>query len=93
MKHAVEMGSHAMIYIPNFIKIGSAIQKFITGGTQTAWRSHTPTFIFFKIRKVGYFPCAGGLVYLLRSAASRRRRRKRYPVPGGVNGPPCHWGT
>jgi hypothetical protein len=37
MKFAVEMGSGAMIYIPSFIKIGSAIQ----------W------LIFFKIRKVG----------------------------------------
>jgi hypothetical protein len=27
MKYAVEMGSVAMIYIPNFIKIGSGIQK------------------------------------------------------------------
>jgi hypothetical protein len=35
MKYAVEMGSGAMIYIPNFIKIGSAIQKFIRGETQT----------------------------------------------------------
>jgi hypothetical protein len=31
MKYAVEMGSGAMIYIPRFIKIGSAIQKFIVG--------------------------------------------------------------
>jgi hypothetical protein len=30
MKHAVELGSVAMIYIPNFIKIGSGIQK-LTG--------------------------------------------------------------
>jgi hypothetical protein len=29
MKYAVEMGSGAMIYIPSFIKIGSAIQKLI----------------------------------------------------------------
>jgi hypothetical protein len=29
MKHAVEMGSGAMMYIRSFIKIGSAIQKFI----------------------------------------------------------------
>jgi hypothetical protein len=34
MKHAVEMGSVAVIYIPNFIKIGSGIQKLI-GDTQT----------------------------------------------------------
>jgi hypothetical protein len=33
MKYAVEMDSGAMIYIPSFIKIGSAIQKLtIEGG-------------------------------------------------------------
>jgi hypothetical protein len=38
MKYAVEMGSGAMIYIPNFIKTGSGIQTLIGGGdTQTAW--------------------------------------------------------
>jgi hypothetical protein len=35
MKYAVEMGSGATIYIPSFIKIGSGIQKFIGGDTQT----------------------------------------------------------
>jgi hypothetical protein len=29
MKYAVEMGSGAVMYIPSFIKIGSAIQKLI----------------------------------------------------------------
>jgi hypothetical protein len=29
MNYAVKMGSGAMIYIPSFIKIGSAIQKLI----------------------------------------------------------------
>jgi hypothetical protein len=37
MKYAVEMDSGAMIYIPYFIKIGSAIQKLIGRDTQTAW--------------------------------------------------------
>jgi hypothetical protein len=39
MKYAVEMGSGAMIYIPGFIKIGSGIQRFVGGitDTQTAW--------------------------------------------------------
>jgi hypothetical protein len=40
MKYAVEMASGAMMYIPSFIKIGSAIQKLIGGiyiDTQTAW--------------------------------------------------------
>jgi hypothetical protein len=31
MKHAVDMGSAVLIYIPSFIKIGSAIQKLIRG--------------------------------------------------------------
>jgi hypothetical protein len=34
MMYAIEMGSGAMIYIPYFIKISSAIQKLI-GDTQT----------------------------------------------------------
>jgi hypothetical protein len=29
MKYAIEMGPDAMIYIPSFIKTGSAIQKLI----------------------------------------------------------------
>jgi hypothetical protein len=31
MKHAVEMGLGAMICIPSFMKIGSGIQKKISG--------------------------------------------------------------
>jgi hypothetical protein len=31
MRHAVEMGSGAMVYIPSIIKIGSGIQKLIRG--------------------------------------------------------------
>jgi hypothetical protein len=43
MKHAVEMGSGAVIYIPRFIKIGLGVGKLMMGGggytdTQTAWR-------------------------------------------------------
>jgi hypothetical protein len=37
-------------------------------------------------------PCGGGVEYLHRSPASRRRRRKGNPVPGGITGPPCLWG-
>jgi hypothetical protein len=43
MKHAVEMGSGVMIYIPSFIKIASDIQKLTGGGdsdTQAGRRSH-----------------------------------------------------
>jgi hypothetical protein len=31
MKHATEMASSGMIYIPSFIKIGLSIQKLILG--------------------------------------------------------------
>jgi hypothetical protein len=51
MKYTVEMGSGAARYIPSFIKIGSGIRKLMKWGfpdTQTAWRSHEPTFIFSK---------------------------------------------
>jgi hypothetical protein len=50
MKHAVEMGSGAVIYIPSFIKTGSDIQKLIMGYTdiQTAWRSHKLTSFFLN---------------------------------------------
>jgi hypothetical protein len=42
MKYAFEMGSDAMMYIPSFLNISSAIQKLIGGihmptDTQTAW--------------------------------------------------------
>jgi hypothetical protein len=49
MKYAADMVSGAMIYILNFIKIGSGIQKLIGGmHRHTAWRAHKPTFIFSK---------------------------------------------
>jgi hypothetical protein len=41
MKYAVEMGSIAMIYIPSFIKIVSAIQKLIGENSETY--KHTDT--------------------------------------------------
>jgi hypothetical protein len=34
----------------------------------------------------------GGFEYFHRSPASRKRRRKGNPVPGGITGPPCSWG-
>jgi hypothetical protein len=37
-------------------------------------------------------PCGGGLEYLHCSSASRKRRPKGNPVPGGITGPPCSWG-
>jgi hypothetical protein len=55
MKYAIEIDSDAVIYIPRFIKFVSGIQKLLGGDTstdtdtQTAWRSHKPTFIFLKL--------------------------------------------
>jgi hypothetical protein len=47
MKYAAdnEMGSGAMIYVSNFIKIGSGIQKFLGEGFHghVAWISLKPT--------------------------------------------------
>jgi hypothetical protein len=47
MKYAAGTGSVAVhTYIPNFMKIGSDIQKLLGGGyidTQIAWRAHKPT--------------------------------------------------
>jgi hypothetical protein len=38
-------------------------------------------------------PYAGGLEYFHRSPTRRRRRRKGNPMPEGITGQPCHWGT
>jgi hypothetical protein len=47
VKYVTEKGSAAMIvlYIPNFIKIGSGSQTLMGGFTETqiAWRSHKAT--------------------------------------------------
>jgi hypothetical protein len=49
MKYAVEMGPCAKTYIPDFIKIRSAIKKLMVGGcTDSAWRLHKLTVIFSK---------------------------------------------
>lgn len=51
MKYDVEMHSGGTMYIPSIIIIGSAIQELIGEGyadTETAWRLHKPTFLFFK---------------------------------------------
>jgi hypothetical protein len=36
MNYTVEVGSGAMIYIPNNIKIGSCIKKLMNGGRRDA---------------------------------------------------------
>jgi hypothetical protein len=43
MKYAVGMRSGGMMYIPNFIKTGSGIQKLIGGDTHTHTHTHTQT--------------------------------------------------
>jgi hypothetical protein len=56
MKYAVEMGSGAMMYIPNVIRTGSDIQKLMRGDAQTH-REHGDCKglleFFFKLKKVG----------------------------------------
>jgi hypothetical protein len=42
---AIEKGTQ-----PSFVSIGSGIQKFVKGDTQTVWRAYKP---FFFLRKVG----------------------------------------
>jgi hypothetical protein len=49
MKHAVEMGSDTMIYIPSFIKIGSGIQNLIGGmDIHRQHGDHISLFLFFQ---------------------------------------------
>jgi hypothetical protein len=38
------------------------------------------------------YPCGGGLEYLHRCPACRKRRQKGNPVPWGITEPPCSWG-
>jgi hypothetical protein len=40
MEYTVEMDSSAMIYIPNFIKIGSGVQKLMAGRYTDKHRQH-----------------------------------------------------
>jgi hypothetical protein len=54
MKYAAEIVLGATIYVPSFIRIGPGIQKLMgVGVTQTAWRTLTLVFFFFKIREAG----------------------------------------
>jgi hypothetical protein len=50
MKYAIEMSSVAMIYTPNFVKIGLGIEKLMGGftDTETTWRYHNRSIIFSK---------------------------------------------
>jgi hypothetical protein len=40
MKYTAEMDSGVMIYIPNFIKIGSGIEKLMGRGESETYRQH-----------------------------------------------------
>jgi hypothetical protein len=62
MKHVVEMGSVAMICIPSFIKIGSAIQKLIWGDIQTHREDGDRlSLLLCIITTVVYKGCVGGI--------------------------------
>jgi hypothetical protein len=52
MKYAVEMGSGAMINIPSFIKIASAIQMLMRG-IHRQYGDIISLLLFFKIMKSG----------------------------------------
>jgi hypothetical protein len=55
MNYAVEISSGAMIYTPNFIKIGSGIQKVIGGvhiQTHRQKAIHKPTYISFQNKEI-----------------------------------------
>jgi hypothetical protein len=54
--------------------------------------SHATTYQLWRWQLFTLDPCGGGLEYLHRSPASRKRRQKGNPVPGGITGPPCSWG-
>jgi hypothetical protein len=47
MKHAVEMGSGAMVYIPSFIKTGSGVDAVRVGGFTGGERGDRITLILF----------------------------------------------
>jgi hypothetical protein len=49
VKYAVEMGSNAVIYIPSFIKTGSAIQ-ILMGGSRTH-RGHGNRISFYFLNE------------------------------------------
>jgi hypothetical protein len=45
MNYVVCMSSGAMIYIPNFIKIDSSIQKLIDGGEDSQTHRHADSIL------------------------------------------------
>jgi hypothetical protein len=70
-------------------------------GNKQSWKRHFPCclcpWLYDGTRRsvVGVdrkILCGGGVEYLHRSPASRRRRRKGNPVPGGITEPPFSGG-
>jgi hypothetical protein len=51
MKYTVEVGSGAMICIPNYVNIGSAIQKLIRGGIHRQHGDRISVLLFFQNKK------------------------------------------
>jgi hypothetical protein len=48
------------------------------------------SYICWRVCHVTKEPCGGGFSTAV--PASRKRRQKGNPVPGGITGPPCSWG-
>jgi hypothetical protein len=48
--------------------------------------------LFSSGNSISTDPCIGGLEYFQRNPASRKRRQKGIPMPGGITWPPCSWG-
>jgi hypothetical protein len=65
MKHAFDMGSGVMIYIPSFMKIGSAIQMLGEGGCTETWRGdHLSLLSYFqnkesRLKNISYLSTVG----------------------------------
>jgi hypothetical protein len=82
MKYAIKMGSSAIMYIPSFIKIGSAIQNLIGDGDKWTHRQHgdrISLFFFFKIRKARHMRADGHvLLYVSLVALTFLRLRTQY---------------
>lgn len=48
MKHDIEMGSGAMIHVPNFMNVGSGLDKFIQRDIQTHSMVISGLLLFFS---------------------------------------------
>jgi hypothetical protein len=73
-------------------EIQSVLQEAINSLHDLAMLSIFYLFLDY-LTTLSLTPFGGGFEYLHRSPESRRRRRKWNPLPGGITGPPCFWGT